>query len=284
MKRHPSLQPLSDDHHGALVLARHVRRAAAQAGEALREAWPGLRRRFAGELEPHFVAEEQRLLPQLAAAGEGRFVERARADHARLRELVAGEPSAAAASEFASLLHDHVRFEERELFPRAERLLPADVLDAAGQAALAARGALSVLDLLGADHERLDSLLADVKRLLAAGDAPGAAARFADYRGGLERHIAAEEEVLFPAFEGAGLAGPIQVMCAEHVEIRRLLGEVAVQLTRGEGGHAALLAALTARSLAHDGKEERILYPAMDRAGLPAPVRAELRRRIAPPS
>jgi hypothetical protein len=72
-------------------------------------------------------------------------------------------------------------------------------------------------------------------------------------------------------------------MCAEHVEIRRLLSEVTAQLERDTGGHAAPLAALTARIFAHDGKEERILYPAMDRVGLAAPAREELRRRIEPP-
>jgi hypothetical protein len=142
VKRHPFLQPLSDDHHGALVLARHTRRAAERAGEAsaLVEAWQDLRRRFAKELEPHFRVEEERLFPLLEAAGAGALVERARADHARLRTLARGEPAPEAALEFAALLHAHVRFEERELFPRAEDLLPAAALEAAGRAALAARG------------------------------------------------------------------------------------------------------------------------------------------------
>jgi hemerythrin-like domain-containing protein len=142
VKRHPSLQPLSDDHHGALVLARHTRRAAERAHDpsALVETWQELRRRFARELEPHFRVEEDALFPQLEAAGEGARVERARADHARLRALARGEPAPEAALEFAALLHAHVRFEERELFPRAEALLPAAVLEAAGRAALAARG------------------------------------------------------------------------------------------------------------------------------------------------
>jgi iron-sulfur cluster repair protein YtfE (RIC family) len=140
----------------------------------------------------------------------------------------------------------------------------------------------SVADLLGADHGRLDFLLADVKRLLAAGEVAGAAARFAAFRDGLERHIAVEEEVLFPAFDGAaGLAGPIHVMRVEHAEIRRLMAEVASHLADGAGGcRATPLAALTARVFAHNGKEERILYPGMDRAGLAAAVWAELLRRV----
>lgn len=141
MKRHPHLQPLSDDHHGALVLARHIELAAKQTPEreALAKLWDDLQHRFARELEPHFRVEEERLLPQLEASGEHALVERARVDHARLRALARSEPDPVVAERFAELLHRHVRFEERELFPRAERLLPLPALEAAGRAALAAR-------------------------------------------------------------------------------------------------------------------------------------------------
>jgi hemerythrin-like domain-containing protein len=143
VKRHPYLQPLSDDHHGALVLARRIGLAAKQDPErpALTSAWDDLQRRFARELEPHFRVEEERLLPQLEASGERALAARARADHARLRELARTEPDPVVAAQFADLLRRHVRFEERELFPRAERLLSLPVLEAAGRAALAAREA-----------------------------------------------------------------------------------------------------------------------------------------------
>lgn len=140
MKRHPQLQPLSDDHHGALVLARRIALAARERGP-LSEVWDELRRRFARELEPHFRVEEVRLFPQLEAAGEHARVERARRDHARLRELAGAEPAPRVATELAELLRRHVRFEERELFPCAERLLDLPTLEAAGRAALAARAA-----------------------------------------------------------------------------------------------------------------------------------------------
>ena len=141
MKRHPALQPLSDDHHAALVLARQLRLAAERSpGRAeLTPIWDDLRQRFARELEPHFRVEEERLFPQLAAAGEPALAEQARSDHARLRELVHGEADAQAAAEFAQRLHRHVRFEERELFPRAEAVLPLAILEAAGRAALLSR-------------------------------------------------------------------------------------------------------------------------------------------------
>jgi hemerythrin-like domain-containing protein len=141
VKRHFHLQPLSDDHHRALVLARRIGLAAKQEPDALTKTWDELRQRFARELEPHFRVEEERLFPQLESTGELALVQRARADHVRLRELVHTEPDAVVAAQFAQLLHRHVRFEERELFPRAESLLPLPALEAAGRAALAAREA-----------------------------------------------------------------------------------------------------------------------------------------------
>jgi hemerythrin superfamily protein len=124
--------------------------------------------------------------------------------------------------------------------------------------------------LLGLDHRRLDAILADAKRWLATGDLQRAYARFSAFRHGLEHHIVAEEEILFPTFEaltGASGGGPTHVMRMEHAEIRWLMAEVASNLERGgDEGHTTPLAALTARVYAHNRKEERILYPATDQA------------------
>jgi hemerythrin-like domain-containing protein len=137
VKRHPQLQPLSDEHHAALVLARRMRREgeAAAGGPALAAAWREAQARFAGELEPHFRVEESVLFPLLDAAGETALVEQARADHARLRELIGGPPDPSAALAFGELLHRHVRSEERALFPRAEAVLRPEDLEAVGRAA-----------------------------------------------------------------------------------------------------------------------------------------------------
>lgn len=142
----------------------------------------------------------------------------------------------------------------------------------------------SVKELLGGDHRRLDAMLADAKRGLAAGDLAGAAEHFARFRSGLERHIALEEEIVFPAFEslaGPNAAGPTQVMCREHTEIRRLLAEVSEHLARGGApGRATPFAALTALLYAHNGKEERILYPATDEAARRSGALAALVERV----
>jgi hemerythrin-like domain-containing protein len=141
----------------------------------------------------------------------------------------------------------------------------------------------SVTEVLRLDHRRLDAILADAKRWFAAGDLPRASARFAAFRDGLERHIAVEEEVLFPCFESltGAAGGPTQVMRMEHGELRQLMAEVAASLARGaDEERATPLAALTARIYAHNGKEERILYPAVDRAARDAGALDSLVARV----
>ena len=145
----------------------------------------------------------------------------------------------------------------------------------------------SVTQILSFDHRRLDAILADAKRLLVGGDLGRACARFSEFRSGLERHIAAEEEVLFPALEGLnGAVGraSLEVMRAEHTEIRKLMAEVTSNLERGgEVGHTTPFAALTARVYAHNGKEERIFYPTTDQAARDAGALEGLVRRIRAP-
>jgi iron-sulfur cluster repair protein YtfE (RIC family) len=141
-----------------------------------------------------------------------------------------------------------------------------------------------VSKLLGVDHSRLDAALADAKRLLVVGEMGAARERFGVFREGLERHIEAEEQVLFPVFEdltGTAHGGPIAAMRAEHTELRKLMAEVAGILETGAAeGLTTPLAALTARIYAHNGKEERIVYPTTDRLAREAGKLDELVSRI----
>ena len=137
MKRHPSLQPLSDDHHRALVLARRLRRDSGgldAAGLAALER--EVRREFEGQLEPHFRIEESWLLPALERKAETLLVEQTLQDHSRVGTLVRGRWSGETARELGELLERHVRFEERVLFPRAEALLSESELAAVRDAGI----------------------------------------------------------------------------------------------------------------------------------------------------
>jgi len=138
MKRHPALQPLSDDHHRALVLARRLRQAPRTTDPATLAALAReVRREFDVDLDPHFRVEERWLLPALEKGDGGRFAKRIADDHARLRALVRADWSASTPHELGELLEQHVRFEERAAFPAAEALLSEGELACVRDAALA---------------------------------------------------------------------------------------------------------------------------------------------------
>ena len=122
MKRCAALRDLSNEHHQGLVLAKRAKKAAGTT-EA-EQVWREIQARFAVDIEPHFQAEEVGLLPALEQKGEAELVRRTHADHAGLRRLIS-EVSAQAMIEFAELLEQHIRFEERELFEVAQQKLSA---------------------------------------------------------------------------------------------------------------------------------------------------------------
>lgn len=127
MKRAPALQPLSREHHTALTLAKACERAVqSHDEEQIAAACLRVLRAFSAELEPHFQLEEQSFLPLLRDGEYGSLERRAREEHQRLRALLDGlrQDDAEALARFGRLLSDHVRFEERELFPALEHLLP----------------------------------------------------------------------------------------------------------------------------------------------------------------
>lgn len=139
MKRDPRLAELSRDHHHALVLARD---ALAKASSWTTEDGAALGLRFDDELEPHFQIEEELLLPALTRAaptpGAGALaalVARTAGDHGFLREamIAARRGDGQAAVAFSERLTEHVRFEERELFPACEAHLGASVLASVAQ-------------------------------------------------------------------------------------------------------------------------------------------------------
>jgi len=124
--RHPDLLQLSREHHGALKLARHARRATESGDpDGIGEMARRVASFFSGELEWHFHIEEQGILVFLKRIGEHDVARRTLAEHEELRKLIGAlsRPDAATLLSFADLLAAHVRFEERELFPLAEAML-----------------------------------------------------------------------------------------------------------------------------------------------------------------
>ena len=137
MKRHPALIPLSHDHHHGLVQARRLRRAAESSADDRREAAGAFLDFFARDTRLHFRDEEEGLFPLLAADERSTdLLARALVEHQRLRALVSelegeladGEVSAARMERLGNALEEHIRFEERILFPHIEEVTPEDVL------------------------------------------------------------------------------------------------------------------------------------------------------------
>lgn len=126
MIRHPSLQALSREHHRALVLAKRAAKATLGSEQDQREMCRQLADFFKNELEPHFLLEENDLPSLLAEARNQPLLAQFADEHATLRRLaaaLAGEQCTMLPA-FANALAEHVRFEERILFPAIEQMLP----------------------------------------------------------------------------------------------------------------------------------------------------------------
>lgn len=131
MKRHSSLRKLSDDHHGGLVQARRLRRAAAGEGESPAEVAHAFLHFWEKDTGPHFREEEEVFLAVFARYGGDLDAEPIRemvADHARIRGLVmtlieedrSGEVSTDTLRKIGERLEAHIRLEERRVFPLVE--------------------------------------------------------------------------------------------------------------------------------------------------------------------
>jgi len=125
-----------------------------------------------------------------------------------------------------------------------------------------------ISEFMAADHDRLDSILANFIDTLKA-DMNSAGAMFNECNEGLRRHIEWEEEILLPVFEektGMRDMGPVSIMRMEHDHIRNCLQQISLLLPGDdfeeiEKHHGTLFEILSA----HNSKEENVLYPWIDR-------------------
>lgn len=131
MKRSEALAELSRDHHHGLVVAQRLSRATGETAAAAREAFLAYWR---DEGQAHFRDEEDLLLPAFARFGSAsdEAVVRSLTEHVDLRRRAAdvteGSASVDDLHELGRRLRDHIRHEERVLFPLIEDALPDDRL------------------------------------------------------------------------------------------------------------------------------------------------------------
>ncbi|TCS73826.1 hemerythrin HHE cation binding domain-containing protein [Sulfuritortus calidifontis] len=125
-----------------------------------------------------------------------------------------------------------------------------------------------ITELLSQDHSACDELFAEAENLVAGKAWPDAASRFGEFRAAMERHLDAEENTLFPAFEArTGMSGgPTQVMRMEHSQMRELMEQMQAAVERqNDAAFLGLSETLLMLMRQHNMKEEQILYPMTDR-------------------
>lgn len=137
-RRHDSLVPLSHDHHHALAHARRLEEAASMNDESdRRRATDDFNNFYLGSLVRHFREEEELFFAPLVDHEDARaLVMQAVTEHLSVhamvrtlkRELVHGRAEPSRLRNLSKLLTAHIRFEERDLLPLVEWLLPEDVL------------------------------------------------------------------------------------------------------------------------------------------------------------
>jgi hemerythrin-like domain-containing protein len=140
LKRHVTLQPLSREHMGGLIQARSLRQAADRERPKRLLAIAGFLDAWRSEIRAHFDDEERLLLPLVhSPALRDRLLD----EHGTLRRLAEEcerDPEAVASDaelvrRIGVLLHDHIRWEEREFFETVQRDHPEALTGLASEAA-----------------------------------------------------------------------------------------------------------------------------------------------------
>ena len=115
------------------------------------------------------------------------------------------------------------------------------------------------------DHQDCDARWAELEEHLDGADEAAAQKLWQAFDNGMRRHLAMEEEVLFPAFDsrsGMGGGGPTAMMRMEHQQMRALLDQIGALITAGETGEALDVGdTLLMLIQQHNIKEEGMLYP-----------------------
>jgi len=118
------------------------------------------------------------------------------------------------------------------------------------------------------DHDQLDGYFKDFQKFKKK-DYAEAKENFKKFKFGLQRHIAWEEEILFPLFEektGIKDGGPTEVMRQEHRQIEQSLEALHKKVQRQDPESETEEQLLFNLLKEHNHKEEAVLYPALDQA------------------
>ena len=126
----------------------------------------------------------------------------------------------------------------------------------------------TISSYLAGEHTRCDALFDQAQVCVLAAQWPEAALAFERFELALDRHLAMEETIVFPAFEHAmgGAAGPTGVMRKEHLQIRGVVQRLNESIGHRQANvffdHADTFRILLHQ---HSEKEEGVLYPMAER-------------------
>lgn len=122
----------------------------------------------------------------------------------------------------------------------------------------------SIVDYMKSKHRHCDDLFTAAESAAAAKNWSVAHENWHSFTDELERHLQAEETILFPQFEQAtGMtSGPTQVMRMEHQQMRAMITDLNNALKNEQKDEfLALSETLMILMQQHNMKEEMMLYP-----------------------
>lgn len=125
-------------------------------------------------------------------------------------------------------------------------------------------------DYMTRHHKECDAVLTRADEAAAAADWAAVESNAGTFLREIERHIEAEETLLFPAFEertGMADGGPTATMRMEHEQMRDLFAQMRAAIPARDaqrylGASQTLLSLLQQ----HNMKEESMMYPMLDQA------------------
>jgi len=125
----------------------------------------------------------------------------------------------------------------------------------------------AITEVMQQGHRDCDELFATAESAVDKGDWSTAETSWSTFVSELEEHITIKEErLLFPALEeSGGPTGPIQVMRAEHEQMRNLIVQINDALKEQDSSKfLGLSETFMMLMQQHNMKEEQILYPMLD--------------------
>ncbi|SLJ85227.1 hemerythrin domain-containing protein [Psychrobacter sp. DAB_AL43B] len=139
MKRANQLQPLSRQHHLGLNLSRHAKECTDEPEEIAKH-WLNLSS-YISDMQHHFQIEDNLIAHALepyrvSHSDVASVLDTLDGQHKQLHKLMdtveksgGKDVTVAQVKELGNLLYDHIRFEERELYPTVEKYLTEAELD-----------------------------------------------------------------------------------------------------------------------------------------------------------